>query len=261
MSPYKKIEYVVFDMDGLMIDSERVYTEVTNDILAPYGVKMTWEIKSGLMGKPERASTAHLLSFFPDIPLTIDDYLTQRNAAQDAHWPHVQLLPGVARLVAHLAAHNVPIAIATGSSRRNFALKTSHLQHVFAHFGLNVICASDDGAGRSKPFPDVFLAAARKLGRAVGSIDEEGDVVEEKEREERARGLVFEDAFPGVMGGKRAGMSVVWVPDENLLSVDSSQLTEKPDQVLRSLEAFVPEEWGLPPFDDVPVSRQPGKEE
>jgi pseudouridine 5'-phosphatase len=222
----------------------------------------------------ERASAAHLLSFFPDIPLTVDDYLTQCNAGQDAHWPHVQLLPGVARLVAHLAAHNVPIAIATGSSRRKFGLKTSRLQHVFAHFGSNVICASDDAAGRSKPFPDVFLAAARKLGRGIGSIDEEGDVIGEKEREERARGLVFEDAFPGVVGGKRAGMSgafihlphlfvssqviwgvVVWVPDENLLSVDSSQLTEKPDQILRSLEAFVPEEWGLPPFGDVPVSQ------
>lgn len=57
---------------------------------------------------------------------------------------------------------------------------------------------------------------------------------------------------------------VVWVPDENLLSVlsvDSSQLTEKPDQLLRSLEAFVPEEWGLPPFDDVSASQQSGKEE
>jgi pseudouridine 5'-phosphatase len=54
---------------------------------------------------------------------------------------------------------------------------------------------------------------------------------------------------------------VVWVPDENLLSVDSSQLTEKPDQVLRSLEAFVPEEWGLPPFGDVPVSQRSGKDE
>ncbi len=155
----------------------------------------------------ERVAATHLLSFFPDIPLTIDDYLTQRNAAQDAHWPYVQLQPGIARLVAHLAAHNVPIAIASGSSRREFALKTSHLQHIFAHFGSSVVCGSDDGAGRSKPFPDVFLAAASKLGRAVGSIDEEGDVVGEKEREERARGLVFEDAFPGVVGGKRAGMS------------------------------------------------------
>jgi len=160
----------------------------------------------------ERAAADHLLSFFPDIPLTIDDYLTQRNAAQDAHWPHVQLLPGVARLVAHLATHNVPIAIATGSSRRNFALKTAHLQHVFRHFGAsNVICGSDHGAGRSKPFPDVFLAAARSLGRDVGTVDDEGDRVEEKEREERARGLVFEDAIPGVVAGKRAGMSGAFI--------------------------------------------------
>ena len=164
-----------------------------------------------MVAPAERDSAAYLLSFFPDIPLTIDDYLAQRNAVQVAHWSRVQPLPGVARLVAHLAAHNIPIAIATGSSRRNFALKTSHLQHVFAHFGSNVVCASDDGAGRSKPFPDVFLAAARRLGRAVGSIDEEGDVVGEKEREERARGLVFEDALLGVMGGKRAGMSGAFI--------------------------------------------------
>jgi pseudouridine-5'-monophosphatase len=53
----------------------------------------------------------------------------------------------------------------------------------------------------------------------------------------------------------------VWVPDENLLNLGSSQLTEKPDQVLRSLEAFVPEEWGLPPFDDALFSEQSGREE
>jgi len=145
-----------------------------------------------------------LLSFFPDIPLTIDDYLTQRSILQDARWPHVQPLPGVERLVAHLVAHAVPIAIATGSVRRNFELKTAHLQHVFAHFGQNVVCG-DDGEGRGKPFPDVFLAAARKLGRGVGPNDE-SDVVGEAEREERARGLVFEDAILGVQAGKRAGM-------------------------------------------------------
>jgi pseudouridine-5'-monophosphatase len=149
-----------------------------------------------------------LLSFFPDIPLTIDDFRAQRTAAQDARWPHVQLLPGVARLVTHLAAHAVPIAIATGSRRRNYALKTAHMQHVFARFGENVVCGDDDGAGRGKPFPDVFLAAARKLTRAVGP-DEDADagVVGEAEREERARGLVFEDGIPGLWAGKCAGMN------------------------------------------------------
>ncbi|KAH9987012.1 HAD-like protein [Russula compacta] len=262
MQSRKPIEYVIFDMDGLMIDSERIYTDVTNDILAPYGVEMTWEMKAGLMGKPDRASAAHLLSFFPDIPLTIDDYLAQRTRAQHLRWPHMQLLPGVARLVAHLAAHGVPLAIATGSTRRNFERKTAHLQHAFAHFGASNVVCSDDGAvrpGRSKPFPDVFLAAARSLGRAVGGPDDNNN---EEEREERARGLVFEDAILGVQAGKRAGMSVVWVPDQNLLDIASSQLAaDKPDQVLSSLEAFVPEEWGLPPFDDAPaVSQEPKSE-
>ncbi|KAI0292711.1 HAD-like domain-containing protein [Multifurca ochricompacta] len=255
MASQKKIEYVIFDMDGLMIDSERVYTDVTNDILAQYGATMTWEIKAGLMGKPERAASAHLLSFFPNIPLTIDDYIAQRRVLQDARWPHVQLLPGVERLVAHLAAHDIPIAIATGSMRRNYELKTAHLQHVFARFGSgHVVCGDDGAAGRGKPFPDVFLAAARTLGRAVGP-NEEVKVVTEAERDERARGLVFEDAILGVQSGKRAGMNVVWIPDENLLGVGPSQITERPDRVLHSLEDFVPEDWGLPPFDNTPKNR------
>ena len=122
----------------------------------------------------------------------------------------MQLLPGVARLVTHLASHGVPIAIATGSLRRNYELKTAHLQHVFARFGEHVVCATDDSAGRGKPFPDVFLAAARALGRPVGPNEDDGTAgVGEAEHAERARGLVFEDAIPGVQAGKRAGMSGV----------------------------------------------------
>ena len=60
----------------------------------------------------------------------------------------------------------------------------------------------------------------------------------------------------------RFGHVVVWVPDQNLLNVGSLQAAERPDQVLRSLNDFVPEEWGLPPFDsgNVPVGEQFGAE-
>jgi hypothetical protein len=63
--------------------------------------------------------------------------------------------------------------------------------------GAKVICRYDDSAGGKKLFQDVFIAAA--LERAVGSIDEKSEVVGvgEKEREERARGLVFEDVILG----------------------------------------------------------------
>ncbi|KAI0030954.1 HAD-like protein [Vararia minispora EC-137] len=250
------VSYVLFDMDGLMIDSEQVYTDVTNEILKPYGAEMTWAIKAGLMGKPERAAAEHLLASLPGLPLSTDEYIRQRTILQDLRWPHVRLLPGVERLVRHLHTHGVPTAIATGSQRRNFVLKTGHLQDVFGLFGRRVVCGDDAWiareGGRGKPAPDVFLVAARALGRSVGEKgpdgEREGGEVGVEERAERARGLVFEDALPGVRAGKRAGMNVIWVPDPNLLGVEDTN-AEKADEVLRSLAEFVPEEWGLPPYD------------
>ncbi|OSX65993.1 hypothetical protein POSPLADRAFT_1043524 [Postia placenta MAD-698-R-SB12] len=259
MTQRPPVEYVIFDMDGLLIDSERIYTEVTNGILAKYGKEMTWDIKAGLMGKPEREAAAHLLSFFPDLPpeFTIDVYLDARRVGQDALWPTVQPLPGAVRLVQHLRRHGIPIAVATGSQRRNYAQKSAHLMDVlFGAFEGRVVCA-DDGLvrpGRGKPHPDIFLVAAEKcLGRKVG----EGEAVEagvsEEQKLERAKGLVFEDAIPGVLAGRSAGMNVVWVPDANLLTIGDSGPTldvERPDQTLRSLADFVPKEWGLPPYDE-----------
>ncbi|KAL1942827.1 hypothetical protein VTO73DRAFT_5067 [Trametes versicolor] len=252
-----KIEYVIFDMDGLLIDSERVYTDVTNELLAPYGKEMTWDIKAGLMGKPERDAALHLLSFFPDLPpsFTLDYYLDARRTLQDQRWPSVQPLPGALKLVQHLAAHGVPIALATGSQRRNFEQKSAHLAALFGCFAGRVVCA-DDGLvrpGRGKPHPDIFLVAAEKfLQRKVGTGEVGEGRVGGEEAAERAKGLVFEDAIPGVQAAKRAGMSVVWVPDANLLSIggdsEVAPAVENPDLMLKTLEEFVPEEWGLPPY-------------
>ncbi|KAJ7139057.1 HAD-like domain-containing protein [Mycena epipterygia] len=248
MSPVAtaNVEYVLFDMDGLLIDSEAIYTKVTSDILTPYGKEMTWDIKAGCMGKPEHDAAVHLLSFFPDISLTVLSYLEQRNALQDKLWPTVPLLPGVRKLILHLKAHNIPMAVATSSRRRNFELKTGHLGEIFDCFEGKVVCGDDKKWNmRGKPEPDIFLVAAREiLGRDVGPADTS---VTTSQLEERRKGLVFEDALPGMQAGKRAGMSVVWVPDANLLNVEYSG-EEKADQILKSLEEFVPEQWGLPPY-------------
>ncbi|KAG8885309.1 hypothetical protein FRB98_001848 [Tulasnella sp. 332] len=247
------IAYVLFDMDGLMINSEDVYTEVTNKILGRYGHEMTWEIKSGCMGKPERPATEYLLSFYPGIPISVDDYITERRALQDLSWPHVQPLPGTLRLVTHLAKHKIPIAVATGSQRRNYDLKTAHLKDsLFGLFGENVICGDDEELrGKGKPMPDVFLVAAKKLGVDVGEGDVENlSESEEVRRRERAKGLVFEDAVNGVQAGRRAGMKVIWVPDPRLKAQFPDEGNFGADEVLKTLEEFRPEEWGLPPYDD-----------
>lgn len=65
-----KINAVVFDMDGLMIDSERIYSDVTKAILKPYGKEFTWEIKSGLMGRPSVSSVLHESSQYSIVPVS-----------------------------------------------------------------------------------------------------------------------------------------------------------------------------------------------
>ncbi|KAG9103048.1 hypothetical protein FRC06_000375 [Ceratobasidium sp. 370] len=198
------------------------------------------------MGKPERAASEKLLSYFPDISLTVDDYITQRRAAQDLAWPTVALLPGAHKLIAHLVAHKVPTALATGSQRRNFELKTAHLSETFDLFGDAIVCGDDVEVKRGKPAPDVFLVAAQRAGITQAGLDE-GESVSEDAKKVRAQGLVFEDATSGVVAGKRAGMNVVWVPDPNLSALATSDELGA-DETLRSLVDFKPESWGLPPY-------------
>jgi pseudouridine-5'-monophosphatase len=153
----------------------------------------------------EKEAALHLLSFFPDIPLDMATYLSERNTLQDKLWPAVPLLPGVRKLVLHLKKHNIPISIATGSRRRNFEMKTQHLQDVFGCFGNKIICGDDSHKIKGKPAPDIFLVAAKELlGRDVGVPDVQPT---SEQQEVRRRGLVFEDGLPGMQAAKRAGMS------------------------------------------------------
>ena len=125
---------------------------------------------------------------------------------QEALWPTVRLLPGVHKLVHHLRKHNIPIAVATSTSRRKYDMKTAHLQSLFECFEGRVVCGDHKNNMNGKPAPDIFITTAREmLNRDVGhpEVSETEDI----HIRERGKGLVFEDALPGVQAGKRAGMS------------------------------------------------------
>ncbi|KAL7415052.1 HAD-like domain-containing protein [Mrakia frigida] len=250
-----EIDYVVFDMDGLLLDTEVIYTIATQEIFTRFGLEVTWEIKSGLMGKPPLLAAAHLWSSFPpgSIPsdYTPEMYLLERTALQDAAFRAVLPLPGALELVRTLKERGVKIALATGSSKESFEMKTAHLPHLFSLFPADCLLTSSSppvrplsptsGPTPGKPNPHIFLSAARALGIPVG-VDEEP--ANEEERRLRSRGLVFEDAKLGVEAGVRAGMNVVWVPDPELKALHpNSTLGAK--EVFSSLLEFDLEKWGL----------------
>ncbi|KPV73757.1 uncharacterized protein RHOBADRAFT_66753 [Rhodotorula graminis WP1] len=232
--PPTPVKAVLFDMDGLMIDSERLYTVATNAVLAPYGKEMTWEIKAKLMGRPAHDAAARLIEA-TGVPLSVDELLTTMDAKLDGLFRSVEPLPGVVKLVRHLEKHQVPMAIATGSKRKNFDIKSAHLGHLFGPFTGKILCGDDPILeGKGKPDPTIFIEAAKMLDIHTP--------------EERAQVLVFEDGVSGVQAARAAGMEVVWIPDPELLASLGEHGLE-PSHQHETMEDFDPAAWGLPPYD------------
>ncbi|GAA6024804.1 hypothetical protein JCM11491_005612 [Sporobolomyces phaffii] len=233
---HARVNAVIFDMDGLLIDSERMYTKVTNDVLRPYGKQVTWDIKSQLMGRPAH-DAARVLIELTGVPLTVEQVLTQSSSGLERAFTEVRPLPGVVKLVKHLEKHSVPMAIATGSMKKNYLIKSAHLGHLFEPFGDKVLCGDDPRlGGKGKPDPTIFIEGAKLLGITT--------------QEERKAVLVFEDGAPGVVAARAAGMEVVWIPDAELVNTLGDDHGLNPSLTHESMEHFDPAQWGLPPYDD-----------
>ncbi|KAF1817372.1 HAD-like protein [Eremomyces bilateralis CBS 781.70] len=208
-----RIRACIFDMDGVLIDSEDLYTVAVNKILAAHGKpNLPWHIKAQLQGRPALEAT-RIFHTWAQLPLSTTEYTTLLHAHHTALFPTCRPLPGVEPLLTTLATGTAPptrIALATSSYSGTFALKTTHLAHVFGNFPADCLVKGDDPRipkGRGKPAPDIFLVALRSVNEGL----EKG---EEAIRPEEC--LVFEDSVPGVEAARRAGMQVVWVPHMGL---------------------------------------------
>src|SRR4026208_1426251 len=122
----RSMTHVLFDMDGLLLDTEPFYTEVTQAIVGRYGHTFEWSLKSRMMGK-KAADSARILVDALQLPITPEDYLRERETMLLALFPTAQAMPGARRLTQHLAAHGIPQAVASSSHRREFEQKiTQH---------------------------------------------------------------------------------------------------------------------------------------
>ncbi|CAD5329065.1 unnamed protein product [Arabidopsis thaliana] len=225
------ITHVIFDMDGLLLDTEKFYTEVQEKILARYNKTFDWSLKAKMMGR-KAIEAARLFVDESGISdsLSAEDFIVERESMLQDLFPTSDLMPGASRLLRHLHGKGIPICIATGTHTRHFDLKTQRHRELFSLMH-HVVRGDDPEVKEGKPAPDGFLAASRRF--------EDGPVDPRKV-------LVFEDAPSGVQAAKNAGMNVIMVPDPRL---DKSYCNVA-DQVLASLLDFKPEEWGLPSFQD-----------
>lgn len=225
MSRFPKITHVIFDLDGLLLDTEPIHAQVNQTLVNRYGKTLSELAKFKIAGR-NAFDSAQILVEMLELPLTPQVYLQERDKLIAKLLPDAQPLLGAVRLTQHLYQHQVPQAIATSSSRRSFNLKTTHYQDWLALFDC-IVLGDDPAIKQGKPAPDIFLLAAQRL----------------KALPEQC--LVFEDSLAGMEAACAAGMSVVAVPD---LTMDKG-LYQKANQVINSLADFEPQLWQLPPFE------------
>ncbi|XP_044752045.1 pseudouridine-5'-phosphatase-like isoform X4 [Coccinella septempunctata] len=224
---FKCIKNVIFDMDGLLLDTETYYKQAISDIARSFGKVYTSEVMNKIVGTPQ-TETCKIAIREMNLPLDLEQFRALFIKLSYSRMHNVPLLPGAKKLVEHLHKKNIPIAVATSSGQQSFDLKTQNHKEFFKLFNHIVLGSSDPEVKKGKPAPDIFLVCASRFPNKPKPED----------------CLVFEDSPNGVQGAKAAGMQVVMVPDPNL---DKEQ-TKDATLVLKSLEEFKPEAFGLASF-------------
>jgi HAD superfamily hydrolase (TIGR01509 family) len=191
MMPPRAIEAVVFDMDGLILDTETIYREVMMEAAGVHGAELPDAVFLAMVGLPADSSRLvaldHFGQNFPYEPWI--DHVSELAHARLADG--APLKAGVVELLDRLDAIGLPRAIATSSSRAGVE---RHLRPAGLLDRFDAVIAAGDYA-KGKPHPDPFLTAAARLGLKPELC------------------LALEDSHNGVRAAHAAGMMTVMVPD------------------------------------------------
>jgi HAD superfamily hydrolase (TIGR01509 family) len=181
---------IIFDMDGLMVDTEPLSQDIWSQIVSRYGVTLDESVYARMVGL-RSSESVHIIRQAYHLPLTAQELVTMRNAMWEARWREgVPIRPGLYQLHDEISRRGVPWAVAT-SSPRHYAegvLKQLALQPT------NGAIAAGDEVAHSKPAPDIYLLAAERLGTHPATC------------------LALEDSVPGGRAAQAAGMTLVAVP-------------------------------------------------
>jgi len=202
---------VIFDLDGVLADSEPCWNQIDAKLLAEYGVTYRGENHRDVLGVSYRLAVEFYKKAF-GLSASIEELMQRRGEiATEFFANRVGLFPSAKATLEELRQMSLYLAVATSSvsaSARPF-LERHGLTPFF-----DVIVTGDE-IERGKPDPDIYLLAAEKLGIRADAC------------------LVIEDALSGIAAGKAAGIRVAAIPDRRF--VDARDYEKEADYVLGNL--------------------------
>jgi len=210
------IDAVVFDMDGVLIQSEEVWDEVREAYVRERSGRYDAEIQRAMMGmsSTEWSRYLHETAGVPDEPEAINAEVVRRMLA--SYHDHLPLIDGAVDAVRRIAAR-YPLGLASSSNRQliDAALEIAGLASCF-----NATVSSEEVA-HGKPAPDVYLEAARRLG-----VDP-------------THCAAVEDSHGGIRSAKAASMRVIALPNPSYPPGEDA--LAQADVIIRSLDELTPE--------------------
>jgi HAD superfamily hydrolase (TIGR01509 family) len=203
---------IIFDLDGVLADSEPWWSEIDAKLLAEHGVTYRGEHHQNVVGVSYRLAVEFYKKVF-GLAVPTEEMMRRRGGIATEYFANrVDLFPNVKEVLEKLRQMKLHLALATSSvsaSARPF-LDRHQLTGFFE------VIVTDEEVEHGKPAPDIYLCAAEHLGIPADSC------------------LVVEDALPGVAAAKAANMRVAAIPDKRF--VDPREYEEKANYVLGSLK-------------------------
>jgi HAD superfamily hydrolase (TIGR01509 family) len=203
---------IIFDLDGVLADSEPWWNQIDAKLLADYGATYRGEYHQNVVGVNYRLAIEFYKKAF-GLSVPTEEMMRRRGEiATEFFGSRVGLFPNVKEVLEELRQMKLRLAVATSSvsaSARPF-LDRHQLTGFFE------IIVTGEEVEHGKPAPDIYLCAAEQLGIPVDAC------------------LVVEDALPGVAAGKAANMRVAAIPDTRF--VNPREYEKKADYVLSSLK-------------------------
>jgi HAD superfamily hydrolase (TIGR01509 family) len=209
------IEAVVFDLDGLLLDSEQVWDEVRERLTKERGGRWHDQAQADMMGMSSTEWTryTHEELGVSDSPDEINRLVVERMV--ERYRERLPLVDGAVEAVRRIG-ERWPLGLASSSNREliDLALELMGVANLFR------VTVSSEEVERGKPAPDVYLEAARRLG-----------VVPE-------RAVAVEDSGAGIRAAKAAGLRVIAIPNPHFPPPEN--VVERADLVLDSLAELTP---------------------